>query len=143
MSEDCGQAAPAPRPPQSPGPGQSSEVRGPAHSNQVTQHSPTSPQPAPPVVSTTLSPVTSSRSLSPLTRHKGRGRVPGFPQRVTQASASVNNVSEERRDRGHYTVDTQAGVTQSVQSPQEQSANNLSRGPLGRTLFTERGTGHL
>ena len=136
MSEDCGQpAAPAPaRPLQSPGPGQSSEVRGPAHTTD-TQH--TSPQP--PVVSSTLSPVTSSRSLSPLTRHKARGRVPGFPQRVTQASsASVNNVSEERRDRGHYTVDTQSSVTaESVQSPPS-PANNLSRGLLGRLLFTER-----
>ena len=144
MSEDCGQpAAPAPvRPLQSPGPGQSSEVRGPAHTTD-TQHRDTSghTSPQPPVVSSTLSPVTSSRSLSPLTRHKARGRVPGFPQRVTQASsASVNNVSEprERRDRGHYTVDTQSGVTaESVQSPPSPD-NNLSRGLLGRTLFTER-----
>ena len=144
MSEDCGQAAPAPaRPLESPGPGQSSEVRGPAHTD--TQHSPTSPQPDP--VVTTLSPVTSSRSLSPLTRHKARGRVPGFPQRVTQASASVNNVSEsgERRTRGHYAgpVDTESSVTTpSVLSPPS-PANNLSRGLLGRLLFTESERGHI
>ena len=133
VSEDGGQAAPA-RPLQSPG--QSSEVRGPADTEtqpQQTEHSPSSPQA--PVV-TALSPVTSSRSLSPLTRHKARARVPGFPQRVTQASASVNNVSETR---GHYTGpgNTESGTVTAPSVQPTSPANNLSRGLLGRLLFTE------
>ena len=129
MSEDGGQAAPA-RPLQSPG--QSSEVRGPADTETQPQHS---PSPQAPVV-TALSPVTSSRSLSPLTRHKARARVPGFPQRVTQASASVNNVSETR---GHYTGpgNTESGTVTAPSVQPTSPANNLSRGLLGRLLFTE------
>ena len=132
VSEDGGQAAPA-RPLQSPG--QSSEVRGPADTE--TQPQPLSPSLSPqaPVV-TALSPVTSSRSLSPLTRHKARARVPGFPQRVTQASASVNNVSETR---GHYTGpgNTESGTVTAPSVQPTSPANNLSRGLLGRLLFTE------
>ena len=141
VSEDGGQAAPA-RPLQSPG--QSSEVRGPADTEtqpQQTVQCPSSPQA--PVV-TALSPVTSSRSLSPLTRHKARARVPGFPQRVTQASASVNNVSETR---GHYTGpgNTESGTVTAPSVQPTSPANNLSRGLLGRLLFTEseRETGHF
>ena len=138
VSEDGGQAAPA-RPLQSPG--QSSEVRCEADTETQPQQSPSSPQ-AP--VGSALSPVTSSRSLSPLTRHKARPRVPGFPQRVTQASASVNNVSETR---GHYTGpgNTESGTVTAPSVQPTSPANNLSRGLLGRLLFTEteRETGHL
>ena len=85
---------------------------------------------------TTLSPVTSSKSLSPLTK-RGRGRVPGFPQRVTQTSASTNNVSESSETglaRGHRHTGPVESVTERVQPT---SANNLSLGLLGRLLFTE------
>ena len=134
VSEDGGQPAAPARPLQSPG--QSSEVRGPADTEtqpQQTVQCPSSPQA--PVV-TALSPVTSSRSLSPLTRHKARARVPGFPQRVTQASVSVNNVSETR---GHYTGpgNTESGTVTAPSVQPTSPANNLSRGLLGRLLFTE------
>ena len=127
MSEDSGKLAPA-RP--QPSAGQSSVVRGPGDTDTLSQQ--------------TLSPVTSSKSLSPLNKRTGgRHRVPGFPQRVTQASASVNNVSESaerrREPRGprHKTVDTESGTgVQPVQSPTS-PANNLSLGLLGRLLFTQ------
>ena len=135
VSEDRDQAAPA-RPLQSPG--QSSVERG-QEQTRPSHLASSPPAPAPGVP--TLSPVTSSKSLSPLTK-RGRGRVPGFPQRVTQASASVNNVSESSETgltRGHRhtgPVDTKsATVTESVQPT---SANNLTLGLLGRLLITER-----
>ena len=80
-----------------------------------------------------MSPVTSSKSLSPLTK-RGRGRVPGFPQRVTQTSASTNNVSESSETglaRGHRHTGPVESVTERVQPT---SANNLSLGLLGRLL---------
>ena len=86
------------------------------------------------------SPVTSSKSLSPLnkkTRTRGGGaRLPGFPQRVT--SASVSSVCDtsghsELRDTsdnaaGHKTVDIELDTTGSV------SKHNLSLQLLGTVL---------
>ena len=95
------------------------------------------------------SPVTSSKSLSPLnkkTRSRGGGaRIPGFPQRVT--SASVSSVCDtsghsELRDTsdnaaGHKTVDIELDTTGSV------SKHNLSLQLLGTVLLQSQETYQL